>query len=119
MPREILDHINNPESFINQMGTESISALFINLLENDGSVGGDGAFTIDEFFRPFITHYEKTTPPNQRGVCYWTELREFAFRSIQLDAGNEDMEMTAINMGNYIDLYNDAVIAASDNQTSD
>ena len=119
MPQEILDHINDPQSFINQMGTETISALLKDLLKNDGSVGHDNAFTIDEFFRPFITHYEKTTPTNQRGVCYWTELREFAFRSIQLDAGNENMEMTAINMGNYINLYNDAVAVASNNQTSD
>ena len=82
------------------------SQLYKVLLQHDGSVGNDGAFTIDEFFRPFILHYEKTTAPEHRGVCYWTALREFAAQTITVDAGNAAGEMTAQDMDAYIQSYN-------------
>ena len=110
-PWELLASVNSCTNEFAAVGPYENSQLYKILLLNDGSVGNDGAFTIDEFFRPFILHYEKTTAPEHRGVCYWTALREFAARTIMVDAGNAAGQMTAQDMDAYIQSYNTTIAA--------
>ena len=110
-PWDLMAQVNDCTNQFPDLGPYENSQLYKHLLNNDGSVGNDGAFTIDEFFRPFILHYEKTTAPENRGLCYWSELRFFAFEMIAGEAGNAAVEMNAYNMDNYIQLYNSTIAA--------
>jgi len=113
-PMELLSVVNSCTNELEDLGPYDNSQLYKTFLQHDGSVGGDGAFTIDEFFRPFVLHYEKTTAPQDRGVCYWTALREFAQRTVSVDAGNASIEMNAYDMDTYLQSYN-TMLADYDN----
>ena len=108
-PADLMTLVNSCDNQFEALGPYENSQLYKTLLHHDGSVGGDNAFTIDEFFRPFILHYEKTTAPVDRGVCYWSALRGFAARTISVDAGNSSMEMNVSDMDTYIQLYNTTI----------
>lgn len=108
-PSDLMTLVNSCDNQFEALGPYENSQLYKTLLHNDGSVGGDNAFTIDEFFRPFILHYEKTTAPSDRGVCYWSALRGFAARTISVDAGNASIEMNVHDMDTYIQLYNTTI----------
>lgn len=108
-PADLMTLVNSCDNQFEALGPYENSQLYKTLLHNDGSVGNDNAFTIDEFFRPFILHYEKTTAPTDRGVCYWSALRGFAGRTISVDAGNSSMEMNVSDMDTYIQLYNSTI----------
>jgi hypothetical protein len=110
-PADLMTLVNSCDNQFEALGPNENSQLYKTLLHNDGSVGGDNAFTIDEFFRPFILHYEKTTAPVDRGFCYWSALRDFASRTIAVDAGNASTEMNVSDMDTYIQEYNTTIAA--------